>query len=135
MIKKTLFVVLSILSINAFSQKGSVEGHIYDKKTNEPIMFANIIIQGTNIGASSDEKGYFVIKEVPVGFVRIEASSIGYNKGQTPVLQVFNNKSTNQNIYLDQSSTSLMEVSIVNDMFEKKSRISSIHTKANCGRY
>lgn len=120
MIKKTLFVVLSILSINAFSQKGSVEGHIYDKKTNEPIMFANIIIQGTNIGASSDEKGYFVIKEVPVGFVRLEASSIGYNKGQTPVLQVFNNKSTNQNIYLDQSSTSLMEVSIVNDMFEKK---------------
>lgn len=119
--KKILYTLAFILlSLYSFAQKGSVEGHIYDKNTNEPIMFANVIVQGSSLGASSDQNGHFIIKDVPVGFIRLVATSIGYSKTQTPVLQVFNNKSVNQNVYLEPNSTSLTEVNIVSDITAKK---------------
>ena len=38
-----------------------LSGRIYDAETNEPVAFANVVIQGTTIGTTSDDKGYYTI--------------------------------------------------------------------------
>ena len=59
-------------------QKGVVKGRVFDSKNNEPIPFANVVIWKTSIGTAADENGYFRIENVPLGFNRLEVSSIGY---------------------------------------------------------
>gem|GEM_PF-6669880 len=41
-----------VLSINALAQTGLIRGTVTDAANNQPIPFANIILQGTTIGAS-----------------------------------------------------------------------------------
>jgi len=46
--------VLAMLSFSLVAQKGVIKGRVYNAKTNEPIEFANILVQGTGIGSTSD---------------------------------------------------------------------------------
>ena len=58
-------------------QTGVVKGRVFDSKNNEPIPFANVVIWKTTTGTAADENGYFRIENVPLGFNRLEVSSIG----------------------------------------------------------
>jgi len=60
---------------------GAIQGKIRDLQTNEPIPFANIIIEkeGRQIsGTSSDIDGKFIIKPLPTGLCNLKASFVGY---------------------------------------------------------
>ena len=64
-----------------YSQKtnelGILKGTIYDD--NKPLPFANIFIEGTALGGSSDENGFFEIANIPVGTYKVIVSFTGYN--------------------------------------------------------
>ena len=74
----TLFIMM--LSTSAFSQEGSIRGHVYDSKSGEPVMFANIILEETNIGTNTDENGLFNLVGVPVGEYNLRASFLGFEE-------------------------------------------------------
>ena len=69
---------VAISSLNA--QESAIRGHVYDEKTGEPIIYANIVIGDTNFGTNTDENGYFYITDVPVGTYRLKVSYIGYEE-------------------------------------------------------
>ena len=114
-----LFLLILIIgSNNAYSQttatkKGSVTGKIVNKNTNKPIPYANVMILGTTLGSSADETGYFEVKDIPVGFVRVVVSVVGYKYVISDELQVFNNHSAYTIIKMDEAPKDLMEVEIV----------------------
>ena len=81
-----IFAALSGLQ-GQVSNHGSLEGKVVDAKTNEPLIGANIIILGTNLGTMSDLQGNFFLKKVPVGSYSIKATIIGY-KSKTATVQV-----------------------------------------------
>ncbi|MEW7292657.1 TonB-dependent receptor [Aquimarina sp. 2304DJ70-9] len=56
---------------------GLLKGTIYDD--NGPLPFANIFIEGTSLGSSSDENGVFNITNIPTGTYKVIASFTGYN--------------------------------------------------------
>ncbi len=58
----------------------TIKGVISNKMTGEPLPGANILIQGTSIGAASDLKGHFFIPKVPPGTYRLIVTYIGYKK-------------------------------------------------------
>jgi len=58
--------------------RGIISGTVRDKGTNDPLPGANVIVDGTTIGAASDLQGNFVIRAVPAGTYRVRASIIGY---------------------------------------------------------
>ena len=58
---------------------GSIAGKIIDRETGETLPGANVLVLDTKLGASSDNSGFFEIKNVPVGSYTIQAIYIGYN--------------------------------------------------------
>ena len=56
---------------------GKISGKVFDENS-DPLIGCNIILKGTLIGTSSNEKGQFYILNVPPGNYDISASMIGY---------------------------------------------------------
>lgn len=84
--KRTVYTLLAILSIPALSpslltaQGGStVRGRVTDARTGGPIPSAQISVEGTQLGASTDALGTFTIAGVPVGTRTVTARRIGYS--------------------------------------------------------
>ncbi|MGE5683245.1 MAG: TonB-dependent receptor [Bacillota bacterium] len=76
----SIFLGMALLS-NTFGQStGKIMGKVVDKNTGEPVSFANIVVEGTSLGAASDEEGKYVILNIPPGVYSVTASYIGYQK-------------------------------------------------------
>ncbi|MFH1011500.1 MAG: carboxypeptidase-like regulatory domain-containing protein, partial [bacterium] len=46
---------------------GKIAGFVKDAASGEPLIGANILVEGTTLGASADVEGYFFIINVPPG--------------------------------------------------------------------
>lgn len=80
---KRIRIIAAIVFIcgNLFAgQTGKISGTITDKETGEPVIGANIIVEGTFLGAAADIDGYYFINNIPPGKYVLTVSAIGYNK-------------------------------------------------------
>lgn len=77
--KKILLIALITLSqVLTAQNKGTLKGLLTDKETNnEPLPFANVSIKGTNVGATTDFDGNYLIK-VSEGTHTVSFSFLGY---------------------------------------------------------
>jgi len=72
---------LFVFSVTIFAgQTGKISGKVVDAETGEAIIGANIVIEGTFLGAAADFDGYYFINNIPPGEYRIVASAVGYQK-------------------------------------------------------
>ncbi|TAL71993.1 MAG: TonB-dependent receptor, partial [Bacteroidetes bacterium] len=77
----SFFIIAIILSFQLFSQStGKIAGKIIDKETKQPIPFAAVKVEGTSLGANADDKGSFIILNIPSGVYNVSASLVGYQK-------------------------------------------------------
>lgn len=75
-LKTTIFFLL--FSIISLAQKATVTGTILDKEfNNEPLSFVSVVIKGTSIGSSTNEKGFYAIAVEP-GNHTLVISYLGY---------------------------------------------------------
>ena len=88
-----LKIFLLIFSITCNSQNNSLAGKISDGLENLP--YVNIYIQNTKLGTSSNEDGYYQIKNIPSGTYKIVVSSLGY---KTKTTEITFNKNENEKI-------------------------------------
>lgn len=65
---------------------GDLRGFVYNEGTGEPLMFANIIIQGTTTGTTSDGNGYFIISGIQPGSYNAVITFIGYDTLIEPII-------------------------------------------------
>ncbi len=79
--KKLILLCTSLLLLqNLLAQSGSVTGQISDADNDDPLIGANVIIVGTTMGAATDLKGNYSIRNVPIGAVTLKVSYIGYEE-------------------------------------------------------
>jgi hypothetical protein len=72
-----IFLCFALLSI---AQKGAtVRGNVYDQINGQPIPFANVILRGTSVGATTDPNGFFQISNAPEGVQTLVTTFIGYD--------------------------------------------------------
>ncbi len=74
--------LLALLLAGVFlfgAEYGKITGKVRDAETGEPLIGADVIIEGTELGASTDEKGDYVILYVPAGTYVVTASYLGYD--------------------------------------------------------
>lgn len=71
-----LFLILFVNSLST----GIVKGFVSDGSNGEKLPFANVYLKGTEIGTSTNNKGYYILQNVPEGRYRIVASYIGYEE-------------------------------------------------------
>ncbi len=73
--KQLVFICLIITSFCGYSQ--TITGKI-TSKNGEEIPYANVYLKKTKIGASSDEKGFYELKNISKGSYYLIISNIGY---------------------------------------------------------
>jgi len=56
----------------------AISGQVVDKETQGPIPHVNVIVKGTHIGTSTNERGKFTIEKVPSGTQTLQFSHINY---------------------------------------------------------
>ena len=72
-------VVLAVITQFAQSQSaGRIQGLVLDEQTGSALYGANVLVQGTLLGAASDEKGEFTITRLPPGSYTLLVTMIGY---------------------------------------------------------
>ncbi len=69
-----LFVILLGNFMTSFAQTGSIEGHVFDKDMQEPLIGAAVMIESACTGASFDDEGNFNISNISVGTYSIKIS-------------------------------------------------------------
>ncbi|MCH7732014.1 MAG: TonB-dependent receptor [Candidatus Marinimicrobia bacterium] len=61
-----------------FAEDSSIRGVVRDQATQQPLIGANIIVEGTIHGAAADVNGEFIITNVPPGFYHVRFEMMGY---------------------------------------------------------
>jgi outer membrane receptor for ferrienterochelin and colicin len=117
--KRYLLLLFIISPLALFAQKASLKGRVIDKYNNEPLPFVNVVVSGTTIGAITDMDGNFTITGLNSGFVKIEASFIGYKKVVSSEIEVSAANINFVEIQLEQQSEQLQEVSVTASPFRK----------------
>ena len=74
-----LILILTLWTSFVFAGiTGKISGRVTDSGTGQPLIGANIIIEGTSLGAATDNDGYFVILNRPPTTYSVRVSMIGY---------------------------------------------------------
>ncbi|HEY9167955.1 MAG TPA: TonB-dependent receptor [Lutibacter sp.] len=113
------FIFLLILSVGYSQNTGTVKGKVIDLQTRGPIPFANVIVLDTEIGSISDENGAFIIKNVPLGYIKVQISYLGYLTSLSEDYLVTNEKTPYILIELLQDNEQLDEVVVQSKLFKK----------------
>jgi outer membrane receptor for ferrienterochelin and colicins len=90
----------------AHAQNTEVHGIVSDELS--PIAFANIYLEGTTIGTSSDEEGNYILKNIPAGTYKLKAKVLGY-RNFSKNITITNNSKLSVPIFLTASSEQLEE--------------------------
>lgn len=86
---KKIALILSLLTGVAFCQsKGHLAGQVVDAKSGEGLPGANIMLENTVLGQSTDLSGRFEIKQVPVGVYSLRVNMVGYKRLQVPDVRI-----------------------------------------------
>ncbi len=80
-----LGVVLFLPAAQA-GETGTVSGTVLAAKDGSPLPGANVLIENTTLGASTDARGRFVIEHVPPGRWTVKATMMGYHMQKRTVL-------------------------------------------------
>jgi outer membrane receptor for ferrienterochelin and colicin len=122
--KKLLYIILffgfSIIQLSAFSQKAQLKGKVIDASNNEPVPFANVLVEGTQIGSTTDFDGNFIITGLTPGYVKLRVSFVGYKTSYSADILLSNNNTPFIEVRLEPSSQKLQQVVVSVDPFEKK---------------
>ncbi len=115
--QKTTIILLTLLffigfstSVLAQNKYKQYKGIILDSQTEKPLVFASILVSGTNISTISNNDGEFLLK-IPndIANAKVEISFLGYHKKIVPLTE-FKKKRTR--IMLTTSLTKLSEIDI-----------------------
>ena len=115
----SLATILILTTNSVYSQSGIIKGSVVDAINNEAIPFANVFIENTKTGVSSDIDGNYIVKNLKPGLYNITCSFVGYKPKSFSEIIVSSNKPTSLIIKLTESSTKLEEVEITASPFQK----------------
>jgi len=88
-------ILLAGVAAGIAGNTGKIAGVIKDAQTGEALVGANVLVEGTSMGAASNIDGYYVILNIQPGKYTLVASAVGYNKRTT----------ANVNVSIDQTTT------------------------------
>lgn len=80
---RIIITTLLVLTGSLWGQITSISGTIRDARTQEPLPFANLVIMGTRLGASSNIDGYFYLSNIKRDSLDVVVSYIGYQTYRT----------------------------------------------------
>jgi len=122
--KNTLLILLSFFFIGNIYAQHVIKGTVYDQKSRETLIGANVIVPSTGQGTMTDFDGFFSL-EIDQLPIEIEVSFIGFEKKNITV------KSTEAlKILLGEDKQILSEIVITDSRLTEKQKQSAITVEA-----
>ncbi|MCC8035144.1 MAG: TonB-dependent receptor [Rikenellaceae bacterium] len=118
---KRILSILAFMALTAFSLTAqTVEGHVYDETTREPLIGATVIyiVRGETLGTSTDGTGYYRV-DVPDGGANLVFSYLGYEEFHAPVV-VGARETLTRDIYMKPEVQLLQNVVVSAGRYEQK---------------
>lgn len=112
---KTFINVLLLLAITSLYSQNTIKGHVVDANTKQPLVYANAYIPNLEKGNSTNEKGFFVIENLPTGNYSILISMIGY---ETQSIEVVIPLKSTVNVHLVPTAIEIEDI-IISTPFHK----------------
>ncbi len=111
----TTILLLLIASTFSLAQTGTgrVSGKVVDKQTGEPLIGANIIVEGTTLGAATDINGEYLISQIPSGTYSIRVSYIGFQSVKMSEVKITSGLTTSINFTLQSTDFATGDVVII----------------------
>ena len=106
-----VLLALSLAPAEA-STGGKIAGAVKDATTGDGLPHANVVVVGTKLGATADEKGRFFILNVSAGTYTLKATYIGYADYTVEDVRVSADLTTNIAVELTSSDIQVEEVVI-----------------------
>lgn len=103
-----LLIILSSTAI--FAQNGTISGKITDKTNGDLLTGANVVVEGTKLGATADLDGNYTISKVPEGVYTLKVSFISYNTINIEKVVVKQGQTTKVDVSLESASATMKEV-------------------------
>lgn len=105
---------LFFLTATAAAQSlGIIRGRVNDEQTNEAIPFANVILQGSTVGTTTDFDGNYELVDVPAGIQNIQVSFVGYEPKTVFEIEVTPARPAVLNVVLKPASIAIEEAEVV----------------------
>ncbi|MHB1688278.1 MAG: TonB-dependent receptor [Ignavibacteriaceae bacterium] len=136
LIKMQKLFFLSILFLSSLSYAGTtgkLSGKITDAQTGEALVGANVIIEGTYMGAAADINGYYYINNIPPGDYTVVVSAVGYEKVVIKKVPIKIDLTFSLDVKLNQKSVNAKEVIITakRPLVQRDLTSSSVTVSAN----
>jgi outer membrane receptor protein involved in Fe transport len=92
---------------------GKIAGTVTDAQTNEALIGANVVIEGTMLGSATDLDGNFFILRIPPGKYNVSVTYIGYQKLVYHDVQVLTDLTTRLDFKIKPETISTEEIVVV----------------------
>lgn len=122
MFRKNIYIIIALIigSVSGlFAQTGSIKGRVYNEINNESIPFANIVLDSTQSGATSDENGQYLIANLKPGIYNLTCSFVGFKTAYVYEISVSSANVTDINIALSEESALLDQVILRTNRIER----------------
>ena len=125
-----LIVILAFTAVDqAMGQAttGRINGFLRDAETGEPLLYANVSLRNTGIGAATDNSGYFIITNIPPGNYTLQVLIIGYDRTEKEI-SVVAGLDERHDFEIASASIEGEEIIVTGDRqrFEKQIEVSSV---------
>lgn len=119
--KLALILALALQAFNVYAQNGSLRGEVIDAKTGEAIIGVTVRLENTSLGAITNLEGKYFITNIPPKSYNVNAAYIGYATQTKFNIVIRSEGNPDVNFKLEESSTSLGEIVVRSNPFEKVS--------------
>lgn len=117
-----LFLSVLVLPFALKAQDNYIKGFVYEQTTGEPIVYANVYLKGTTIGASTDVNGYFHLTRIPEGNYLLLVTSLGYDTISENIVMA-PKTGIDKKFYMNEASVSLETVSVTAEKIEARTEV------------
>ena len=107
--------MLLLIQIVSAGTTGKLSGRVTNKETGEPLIGANVMVEGTVLGAATDTEGNYFILQIPPGTYKVRFTMIGYQTIVMSDVRVRVDLTTTLDGKLSESAVGLEEVVVQAD--------------------
>lgn len=119
-VKSSLIFAFFVVGVQIMAlSQCTVKGALYDDDNGEAIPFANVVLEGTNYGVSTDINGFFLINKVPEGTYVLKVRYVGYDEYRDTI-KLVKGRSVTKTIKLKTAATVLDAVVITDSKSEER---------------
>jgi hypothetical protein len=112
--RKMFYFVFFVLFIpSLILGQGIVRGKVTDLQSGEPLIGANVLIEGTQTGAATDVNGEYILRNLNAGTYSIKASFIGYQSVTISNVRVTTGLTTEMSFQLPSEGVEVGTVEII----------------------